>query len=321
MVDIVWLYKYMALGVCCHWVRHEVAPRSGKLQVINELDERTLQLGRYERGAYGEDAIRSLYLHNARMLRDVLRKVAASGVRLFRVSSAMFPLSDRVPRGLWDNDLVRRELAACGEVARAAGIRLTTHPGQFCVLSSDSDSVVEKAIVELEHHAWMFDAMGMPRSTYAAINVHGGKADRQTRLIDTIRSLPEASRSRLTLENCETCYSLVDLLPVALETGVSLVWDSHHHVFNDGGLDGAEAADAADETWPKGVKPLQHISNTEPGMEGGSFTDRRKHSDMIHYVPEVQLERLRRDEIDVEVEAKLKNLAVFDMSKKFSIPL
>jgi hypothetical protein len=42
---------------------------------------------------------------------------------------------------------------------------------------------------------------------------------------------------------------------------------------------------------------------------------------MIHYVPEVQLERLRRDEIDVEVEAKLKNLAVFDMSKKFSIPL
>jgi len=311
----------MALGVCCHWVRHEVAPRSGKLQVINELDERTLQLGRYERGAYGEDSIRSLYLHNARMLRDVLRKVAASGVRLFRVSSAMFPLSDRVPRGLWDNDVLRRELAMCGEVARKHGIRLTTHPGQFCVLSSDSDSVVEKAIVELEHHAWMFDAMGMPRSPDAAINVHGGKADRAERLIDAIRSLPEASRSRLTLENDETCYSLVDLLPVALETGVPIVWDSHHHVFNDGGLDGAEAADAADETWPKGVKPLQHISNTEPGKEGGSFTERRKHSDMIHYVPQVQLERLRRDEVDVEVEAKLKNLAVFDMSKKFNIPL
>ena len=92
----------MALGVCCHWIRHEVAPRSGKSQVINELDERTLQLGRYERGSYAEDSIRSLYLHNVRMLRDVLRKVAASGVRLFRVSSAMFPLSDRVPRGLWD---------------------------------------------------------------------------------------------------------------------------------------------------------------------------------------------------------------------------
>jgi UV DNA damage endonuclease len=255
------------------------------------------------------------------MLRDVLRKVAASGVRLFRVSSAMFPLSDRVPRRLWDNDALRGELALCGEVARKCGIRLTTHPGQFCVLSSDSDSVVEKAIVELEHHAWMFDSMGMPRSPYAAINVHGGKADRQTRLIDAIRSLPEASRSRLTLENCETCYSLVDLLPVSMETGVPIVWDSHHHVFNDGGLDGAEAADAADETWPKGVKPLQHISNTEPGMEGGSFTERRKHSDMIHYIPAVQLERLRRDAVDLEVEAKMKNLAVLEMPKKFDVPL
>jgi UV DNA damage endonuclease len=189
------------------------------------------------------------------------------------------------------------------------------------VLSSDSDSVVEKAIVELEHHAWMFDSMGLPRSPFAAINVHGGKSDRGDRLVDAIRSLPEGSRSRLTLENDESCYSLVDLLPVSLATGVPLVWDSHHHVFNDGGLDGAEAADAADETWPAGVKPLQHISNTEPGMENGSFTERRKHSNMIHYIPQVQLERLRRDSVDLEVEAKMKNLAVFDMSKKFNVLL
>ena len=42
---------------------------------------------------------------------------------------------------------------------------------------------------------------------------------------------------------------------------------------------------------------------------------------MIHYVPDAQLKFLRDRKIDVEVEAKQKNLAVFDMSKKFGIPL
>jgi len=312
---------YMSLGVCCHWIRRDVAPRSGKPQVINELDERTLQLGRYERGAYGEDTIAALYLHNVRMLGEVLERAGRAGVRLFRVSSAMFPLADRVPRRLWDSVEVRAALGRVGEVARKWGQRLTTHPGQFCVLSSDSDSVVEKAVVELELHGWMFDAMGMPRSPLAAINVHGGKADRASRLIDAIRSLPPASRSRLTLENCETCYSVIDLLPVSLATGVPIVWDSHHHTFNPADLTDEEACDATRETWPDGVRPLQHLSNTTPGLEGGSFTERRKHSDMIHYVPPAQLSRLRRGEIDVEVEAKMKNLAVLDVATRFEIPL
>jgi hypothetical protein len=40
---------------------------------------------------------------------------------------------------------------------------------------------------------------------------------------------------------------------------------------------------------------------------------------MIHYVPDVQLKGLRDDTVDVEVEAKLKNVAVFEMRKKFDI--
>jgi UV DNA damage repair endonuclease len=47
--------------------------------------------------------------------------------------------------------------------------------------------------------------------------------------------------------------------------------------------------------------------------------DRRKHSDMIHYVPDIQLLALRDDTVDVEIEAKNKNLSVFDLRTKFTI--
>jgi UV DNA damage endonuclease len=181
--------------------------------------------------------------------------------------------------------------------------------------------VVEKAFVELGIHGWMFDAMGLDHSPKWAINIHGGKADRSSRLIEQIKSLPDNVRKRLTLENDENSYSVIDLLEVYQATGIPVVFDSHHHTFNDGELSMADAHDLTTQTWQEGVRPLQHISNTEPSLVNGSLLSRRKHSDMIHYVPEPQLRALRDDTVDVEVEAKQKNLAVTKMSTEFNIPI
>jgi UV DNA damage endonuclease len=309
----------MATGICCHWLEEKIHPKSGKREWVNVFDEKTLQLGRYRQGKYTDESIKALYAHNVKRLEEMLPKMHQQGVKLFRISSAMFPLSDQVDPSLWNNPDVKKHLQAAGEFIKASGIRVSTHPGQFCVLSSDSDDVVHKAFVELGIHAWMFDEMGLDKTTQYAINIHGGKSDRSSRLIDQIKSLPENIKKRLTLENCETAYSVVDLLPVYMETGVPIVFDSHHHTFNDGDISMADAFAAAVETWPKNIKPLQHISNTQPSLVNGNFMDRRKHSDMIHYIPEQQLMGLHDDTIDVEIEAKLKNIAVFDMRKKFSI--
>lgn len=140
-----------------------------------------------------------------------------------------------------------------------------------------------------------------------------------SRLVDHIKSLPDSIRKRLTLENDECSYNVLDLLPVYLETNVPIVFDSHHHVFNNGDLSMEDAFSASSETWSKGIKPLQHLSNTEPHLVNGNFQDRRKHSDMIHYVPDIQLQGMRDDTVDVEVEAKMKNYSTFDLRKQFSI--
>ena len=288
---------------------------------MNVMGERTLQLGRYRSGKYSDEQIRQIYVDNVRNLADMLPKISRAGVRLFRISSALFPLADQVDRDLWDNESVLSHLRRAGDFVRSKNMRVSTHPGQFCVLSSDSDRVVENSFKELAIHGWMFDKMGLDHSAQYAINIHGGKADRAGRLIEQIKSLPDNVRKRLTLENDETCYSLVDLLEVHQATGVALCFDSHHHVFNDGDLTMGEAFSAACQTWPDGIKPLQHLSNTDPKHVNGSFPDRRKHSDMIHYVPEPQLQALRDDTVDVEIECKMKNIGVFKMAKDFTIPI
>ena len=62
--------------------------------------------------------------------------------------------------------------------------------------------------------------------------------------------------------------------------------------------------------YPTQIQALQHVSNTEPGMETGNFTERRRHSALIHKIPPVQLEALNNNLIDLEFEAKHKNLAI-----------
>jgi UV DNA damage endonuclease len=264
----------MSLGVCCQWLE-PYTKRDGSVVYENSINERSLQLGRFQKDLYSKSYIREVYINNINELLRVVPKLTANNLKLFRV---------------------------------------TTHPDQFVVLSSDNPVTVNNAIKELSHHAWVFDKMHLPASPYAAINIHGGKSDRLGQLIQVVRNLPDNVRSRLTFENDESAYNLVDLLKVNSVTGVPVVWDSHHHTFNDGDLSLDDAYSLSVYTWKaSGCKPLQHLSNTTPGLENGNFTDRRKHSDFIHYIPDCQREGLLVDVIDVDVEAKMKNLALMKL--------
>lgn len=303
----------MALGVCCQWLE-PYTKRDGSVVYENSINERTLQLGRFQNGFYSKAFIRECYINNINELVRLVPKLVANNIKLFRMSSGLFSLAE-YNRDILDNDeQVSLLLGKLGKLFTDAGIRVTTHPDQFVVLSSDNPVTVNNAIKELSHHAWVFDKMGLPVSPYAAINIHGGKSDRLAQLIQVVRNLPDNVRSRLTFENDESAYNLVDLLEVFETTGVPIVWDSHHHVFNDGGLSLDDAYGLALYTWRKfPYKPLQHLSNTEEGLEGGSFTERRKHSQYIRYIPDCQRDGLLSDLIDVDVEAKMKNLAVLKL--------
>jgi len=308
----------MSLGVCCQWLELRTK-RDGSVVYENSINERSLQLGRFQQGLYSSSVIREVYINNIKEIIRVVPKLTRSNLKLFRLSSGLFPLADFNQSLLHDDEQISLLLAEAGNAFKTAGIRVTTHPDQFVVLSSDTPSTVAKSIKELEHHAWVFDKMGMSLSPLAAINIHGGKSNRLDQLIQVISSLPTNVRSRLTLENDESCYSLIDLLKVYSVTGVPVVWDSHHHTFNDGNMTLEEAYNLSKTTWiESGVKPLQHLSNTTPGMERGSFIERRKHSDHIHYIPECQLGGLMNDTVDIDVEAKMKNLAVSKLREKFA---
>ncbi|MGH9901056.1 MAG: UV damage endonuclease UvsE, partial [Pyrinomonadaceae bacterium] len=142
------------------------------------------------------------------------------------------------------------------------------------------------------------------RSSWALIEIHGGKGGRGERLAEVVRSLPENVRARIAFENDEYAYSAAEILDVCRAAGVPMVFDAHHHVvrekletYEHPSVAGMFAA--ARTTWAVPEWQLVHISN---GRE--AFGDRH-HSDLITEMPEAY-----RAAPWIEVEAKSKELAI-----------
>jgi UV DNA damage endonuclease len=307
----------MSLGICCQWLESRTK-RDGTIVYENIINEKLLQLGAYKDGKYDRTRILDTYRGNVKEILRIIPKLIEHNIKSFRLSSSLFPLYEFCGDIARNDEQVKNDLAIAGRLFKTAGIRVTCHPGQFTVISSDKDSVVQNSIKELEYHAWVFDMMGFDQTPYYAINIHGGKSDRSERIVDVFSTLPANVKNRLTLENDEKCYNVSQLLEISNKTGIPVVFDSHHYRFNDNDIDFDSAFSECCKTWGA-ITPLQHISNTEAGKENGSFNERRSHSDYITSVPELQLFAVRENKIDLDVEAKMKNFALLKMRKEFEI--
>ncbi len=247
--------------------------------------------------------LRDLYAANLERLNRAIDFCAANGLRLYRITSGLFPFADD-PAGEDILEEFAEEARRTGGRANALGLRLILHPDQFVVLSSDSESVVANSVKILTTHARVLDLLAQPRTSWAAIEIHGGKSGRSERLVSVIRGLPDAIRSRLALENDEYAYGAEDILAVCRAAAVPMVFDAHHHVcreklssYEDPSV--AHYLAAARETWPDPAWQLTHISNGRT-----AFNDRH-HSDLITDMPTAY-----RRAPWIEVEAKHKELAI-----------
>ena len=252
-----------------------------------------------------ESALRELYQDNLQRLNLGLSFCQENQIRLYRMSCGLFPLSDMEDEiGAHILKEMSADLAKIGQKASEWNIRMVLHPDQYVVLSSDSPDVVKSSIKILEGHAHTLDLLGLPKSTWSLMNIHGGKSQRADQLVRVVSELPENIKNRLTFENDEYAYSSLEILEVCQRTGVPMVFDAHHHICHENldSYDDPSVASmfyAARETWANPEWQLVHISNGEQ-----AFKD-RKHSELITDMPSVY-----REAPWIEIEAKRKEEAI-----------
>ena len=291
-----------------------------------------------------------LILKNLAGLRQIVEWNNANGIKVYRMSSDMFPwMSEYELTDLPDYKKISILLNGIGRLAMDNGQRLSFHPGQFCVLASPSEKVVLNAINELNKSAQIMDLMGLPKSRMSKINIHvggayGDKKSALERFCKNFLRIQPSAQARLTVENDDkkNMYSVQDLYDgVYKVVGIPIVFDYYHHKFCTGGLTEEQALKLAVSTWGD-VKPCTHYSESRRNeqkliIEGicennGISIDQMQdwptlsshykefskikeqaHSDYI--VDEIKSYGL---DIDVVVEAKAKELTVLKYKEKYS---
>lgn len=282
-------------------------PHLGLVCITASKDIRYRTVTRTRLQTHSPDAQRTIlediFRDNLQTFDAAMRYCAGAGISLYRLPSSIFPFAD-TPEGLAVLQTLAPALARSGKRATDAGIRLVMHPDQFVVLSSDSPDVVANSVKILQMHADIMDLLEQPRSPWALLEIHGGKANRDDALVAAIAALPDAIRCRLGLENDEYAYSAEEIHAICIRSGVPMVFDAHHHIVHEK-LDSYDDPSVAGmlrkarETWAVPEHQLVHISNGRAG-----FND-RQHADLIDTMPASYARAPW-----IEIEAKLKEEAI-----------
>lgn len=288
------------LGLCCQFIEEPVKFRTTTFRIVSALTKQA-----------GKAKLAEICRHNAESLLEALRLCSASGIGAFRLPSQILPLKTHPSAGYNLKSLPGGKqtigiFEKCRGYARSRDIRLSFHPDQFIVLNSTRQNVVENSIRELEYQAEVAEWVGADVINIHAGGGYGDKKESLSRLRQALSLLSSSARTRLTVENDDINFTPVDLLPLAGEEGIPLVYDVHHHRCHPDGLSVEEASMAAIRTWDR--EPLFHISSPKGGWASGVP---RQHDDYIdvHDFP-LCWQSLA---VTVEVEAKAKELAVLKL--------
>ena len=167
-------------------------------------------------------------------LKDLLKMLdwnEQNGIKVFRLSSELFPhkTNPKVPD--YDIDFAQELLEQIGEKARGYNQRLTFHPGQYKVIGSPNDKSFKQTIRDLKYHADVLDLMDMDKNSVIVIHgggVYGNKVETLDRWCLQFKQLPDNVQKRLVLENCEKCFSIEDCLYVSEKINIPVVLFSSH---------------------------------------------------------------------------------------------
>ncbi len=214
-----------------------------------------------------EEKLWSLLDQNIESTRLLVERVGEldENLRMVRLSSDILPVFTE-PSWSWfyrQSDVrsaAERGFRRVGDLARKNNVRLSFHPGQFCVLASDNPDIVNRSIEEFEYHATMANWMGYGQKFQDfKINVHiSGRAGTQG-LRNALKRLSPEARNCITIENEEISYGLDDCLSIG--DVVPIVLDIHHHWIREGEYiqPGDDRVKRVIDSW-RGVRPVCHYS-------------------------------------------------------------
>jgi len=258
------------IGFACKWIDHPeqvdgIKPKDNAKKyntgttTISWLNRQTREVA--------EQKLWDLMVQNLTATKLLVERVGQleENLRMVRLGSDQLPAyTEPTWSYFWRRrdvmDYCSRVFSNIGDVARTNRVRLSFHPGQFCVLASESADIINRSIEDFEYHVDMARYMGYGQKFQDfKINVHIAGRRGPQGIKDVMQRLTPEARNMITIENDEITWGIESSLE--LVDTCALVLDIHHHWIKTGEYieNTDDRIKKITDSW-RGVRPVIHYS-------------------------------------------------------------
>lgn len=257
-----------------------------------------------------EERLKELIAHNLKALENIIDYNIENNIKLFRISSDIIPFGSSPVNTLHWWSLFETSFQRIGCKIKNSGIRVSMHPGQYTVLNSPDDDIVNRAVLDLEYHARVLDSLGLSAQHKIILHIGGVYKDKTQaiqRFSQNYNRLNKCIKQRLIIENDDRNYNILDVLEIGKKLKIPVVFDNLHNEINPCDQEHTESfwISECKNTWKDTDGPQKiHYSQQSPNKRPGSHSDTICTDKFLAFYKEIQT-----NNVDIMLEVKDKNLS------------
>ncbi|GFR36658.1 UV DNA damage repair endonuclease UvsE [Thermobrachium celere] len=207
----------------------------------------------------------------------ILEYNLSKGIYLFRISSDIIPFGGHeINTYDWNVDF-KDLLLKIGEYIKNNNIRVSMHPGQYTIINSPDNSIVENSIREIEYHTRFLDSLELDYTHKVVLHIGGVYKDKTSaidRFCQNFNRLSTSSKKRLVIENDEKNFNIDEVLYISNRINIPVVFDILHHNINPTVDDIETILTKCSKTWKEEDGPMKlHYSDQSPTKQKGAHSD------------------------------------------------
>lgn len=272
---------------------------------------------------YSTEKMYQIIDQNLKALEEVVKYNIENDIHLFRISSDIMPLASHPINTFPWWQIFKKRLIEIGNLIKSNNIRVSMHPGQYTIINSINEVVVQKSIEDIKYHCMFLDSLQVNYSSKIVLHIGGVYSDKTTsmeRFISNFNKLDDNLKNRIIIENDDKSYNIQDVLYISSKIHAPVVFDNLHHKLNPPekcNKTEFELIEECNKTWSKtDGKQKIHYSQTATNYRNGAHSKTIKAEEFLSFY-----NNLINKEIDIMLEVKDKNLSAIKCNLLISKPL
>lgn len=277
--------------------------RLGYACICNSIEEHMHTIT-YTNYLKDKNKINDIVKQNFEVLKKILTYNNKNNIHFYRLSSNFIPCASIIEYDY--PNIFKKEFK---EISKLIKGRFDMHLSEYCILNSTNKEVVKRSIDEIKYHYKLLKCFKVKPNLIIHIGSKSfGKENSITRFINNFNKLPNYLKNTLLIENDDKVFNVEDTLKLCQKIKRPMILDVHHHNCNKTEKDLSNYLNEIFNTWD--TTPKIHFSSPK------NKKDFRAHNDYINSDDFINFIKLIDRDIDVMLEAKAKDDALFRLVRE-----